>query len=71
MAARLAPAGRTAASAGSIRRGKADCKDSETVCLAKPLVARPVFGEAASALPPLEGLVLTWCAPGNRGSTRT
>jgi DNA polymerase/3'-5' exonuclease PolX len=53
----LAPACRTATIAGSIRRGKAECKDIELVVVAKPLVARPVFGEASSALPPLEALV--------------
>jgi DNA polymerase/3'-5' exonuclease PolX len=53
----LAPACRTIEIAGGIRRGKADPKDIEIVCVAKPLTARPVFGEASSALPPLEALV--------------
>jgi hypothetical protein len=53
----LAPACKKIEVAGSRRRGKPDCKDIELVCVAKPLVGRPVFGEAASALPPLEALV--------------
>lgn len=53
----LAPACRKIEVAGGIRRGKADPKDVAIVCVAKPLTARPVFGEASSALPPLEALV--------------
>jgi DNA polymerase/3'-5' exonuclease PolX len=53
----LAPACRKLEIAGGIRRGKAEPKDIEIVCTAKPLTARPVFGEASSALPPLEALV--------------
>lgn len=53
----LAPACRKIEIAGGIRRGKAEPKDIELVAVAKPLTARPVFGEATSALPPLEALV--------------
>lgn len=57
VAALLAPACRKLEIAGGIRRGKADPKDIELVAIARPLVARPVFGEACSALPPLEARV--------------
>lgn len=39
---------------GSVRREKPECKDIEIVVIAKRAPTRPVFGEPATALPPLE-----------------
>lgn len=39
---------------GSVRREKPECKDIEIVVVAKSSPTRPIFGEPATALPPLE-----------------
>lgn len=42
---------------GSVRREKPECKDIEIVAIASHTPQRPVFGDPASGLPPLEALL--------------
>lgn len=52
----LSPACQEIVICGSVRRQKTEVKDLEIVALPKKLSTRPVFGDATSALPPLEAL---------------
>jgi len=54
----LAPACYKIAVAGSIRRGKVEVKDIELVCVPIAERTRPVFGEVASGMRPLESRVV-------------
>lgn len=53
----LAPACERIVVCGSVRRQRAQVKDLEIVVLPKRMRQRPVFGDATTALPPLDALL--------------